>query len=334
MHLTERRSRRALLARTRWTTLLLLALPGVATVCFPPVRVTPPSADATAEEVALSGAAVMIGAGDIGMCNSKSDDSTAAIVDSVLKADSAANVEDVVFTIGDHAYESGTTREFAVCWGGSWGDTTRRIMKRIRPTPGNHEYVSAGAAPYFKYFGARAGDPQKGYYAFDVGEWRVIALNSEIPMNSLYSIEDRTAQEDWLRAEFRSNAKKCTVAYLHRPLFSSGYHGAQTGMHPLYSIMSQGGVELILSGHDHSYERFAPMNPAGMVDTVGGMTQIVVGTGGTGLRGFRTPMAPNSRSRIQGHHGVLKLTLGAGAWRSAFIDATGRVWDRSGGTCH
>ena len=327
-------SRRTRLARSRWTTLLLLALPVVTTVCFPPVQVTPPSADASAEEVALSGAAVMIGAGDIGMCNSRGDDSTAAIVDSVLKADSAAKVEDAVFTVGDHAYESGTQRQFALCWGGSWGDSTRRIMKKIRPAVGNHEYVTAGAAPYFKYFGARAGEAGKGYYAYDLGEWRVIVLNSEIPVNSLFSIKDRTAQQDWLREEFKTSAKKCTVAYLHRPLFSSGGHGAQTGMHPLYSILFEGGVELVLAGHDHSYERFAPMNPAGMVDTVGGLTQIVVGTGGTGLRGLTTPLARNSAYSIQGHHGVLKLTLGAGAWRSAFIDAGGRVWDRSGGTCH
>lgn len=295
---------------------------------------TPPSADASAEEVALSGAAVMIGAGDIARCGVIGDDSTAAIVDSVLKADSVAKVKDVVFGIGDLAYQSGTKREFDLCWGGSWGDSTKRIMKEIRPTPGNHEYVTAGAAPYFKYFGARAGDPQKGYYAYDIGEWRAIVLNSEILMNSLYSMEDRTAQEDWLRAEFKDHASKCRVAYLHRPLFSSGYHGPQTGMHPLYSILFEGGVELVLAGHDHSYERFAPMNPAGMVDTVGGMTQIVVGTGGAELRGFNTPLARNSAYTIQGHYGVLKLTLGAGAWRSAFIDAGGRVWDRSGGTCH
>lgn len=316
----------------RTTRVMIIAV--LAGSCMPPVRTTPPPADAPAEEVALSGAAVMIGAGDIGMCNATGDDSTAAIVDSVLKADSVAKVTDVVFTIGDLAYESGTKREFDLCWGGSWGDSAKGIMKEVRPTPGNHEYVSAGAAPYFKYFGARAGDPQKGYYAYDLGEWRVIVLNSEIPMNSLFSIEDRTAQEDWLQTEFKDHATKCTVAYLHRPLFSSGYHGPQTGMHSLYAIMSAGGVELVLSGHDHSYERFAPMSPAGMVDTVGGLTQIVVGTGGSDLRGFHTPLARNSLSAIQGHHGVVKLTLGAGAWRSAFIDAGGRVWDRSGGTCH
>jgi 3',5'-cyclic AMP phosphodiesterase CpdA len=302
--------------------------------CFPPVHVTPPAADAPAEEVALSGASVLIGAGDIALCGSTGDDSTAAIVDSVLKADSAAKVEDAVAAIGDLAYQSGTQRDFKDCWGGSWGDSTRRIMKWIRPTPGNHEYVSAGAAPYFAYFGARAGDPTKGYYAYDLGEWRVIALNSEIPVNGRFSMQDKNAQEDWLRAEFKDHAKKCTVAYLHRSLFSSGYHGDQTAMHGLYAIMFAGGVDLVLAGHDHNYERFAPMNPATMLDTAHGMTQIVVGTGGAGLRGFQTPLARNSVYTIQGRHGVVKLTLGAGAWRSAFIDARGGVWDRSGGACH
>ena len=105
-------------------------------------------------------------------------------------------------------------------------------------------------------------------------------------------------------------------------------------MHPLYSILFAGGVELVLAGHDHSYERFGPMNPAGMADTLGGFTQIVVGTGGTALRGFPALLARGSRYTIQGHHGVLKLTLGAAAWRSAFIDAKGGVWDRAGGPCH
>ncbi len=318
----------------RWAMVCALSLPLIAGGCFPPVKVTPPPADAPAEEVALSGASVIIGAGDIAMCGSTGDDSTAAIVDSLLKADSAAKVADAVVAIGDLAYQSGTQRDFIDCWGGSWGDSTKRIMKEIRPTPGNHEYVSAGAAPYFTYFGARAGDPKKGYYAYDLGEWRVIALNSEIPANGRFSMSDRMAQEDWLRAEFKDHAKKCTVAYLHRSLFSSGYHGDQTAMHGLYAIMFGGGVDLVLAGHDHSYERFAPMNPATMIDTVTGMTQIVVGTGGSNLRGFRTPLARNSRYTIQGHHGVVKLTLGAGAWRSAFIDVRGGVWDRSGGTCH
>src|SRR6185503_18012402 len=162
---------------------------------------------------------------------------------------------------------------------------------------------------------ARAGDPKKGYYAYDLGEWRVLVLNSEIPLNPLFSIEDRKAQEDWMQADFKDHPKKCTIAYLHRPLFSSGYHGAQPGLHPLFSVMFEGGVDLVLAGHDHSYERFSPMNPAGMADTVRGMTQIVVGTGGGELRGFSTTPVQNSVYSIQGLFGVNKLTLGAGTWR-------------------
>jgi len=302
--------------------------------CFPPVKVTPPPADAPAEQVALSGASVMIGAGDIGVCGSLGDEATAAIVDSVLKADSAAKVEDTVFTLGDNAYPSGTTAEFNRCFGASWGDSTKRIMKWMRPALGNHEYETDGGAAYFKYFGDRAGERTKGYYAYDIGEWRAIVLNSEIVANPRFRTEDVQAQEDWLRADLKDRGKKCTIAYFHRPLWGSGFHGGHAGMHSFFQILHEAGAEIVLTGHEHHYERFAPMTPAGVLDTVKGVTQIIVGTGGAELRGLRTPLAYNSLYQIQGHYGVLKLTLGGGAWRSAFIDTNGRIWDRSGGNCH
>lgn len=320
--------------RMRFAKRALLTFPVVAGSCFPPVRVTPPPADAPAAEVAVSGASVMIGAGDIGLCGSMGDDSTAAVVDSVLKADSAAGVENAVFTVGDNAYPSGTTEQFHRCFGTSWGDSTKGIMKVIRPAPGNHEYETKGAAAYFTYFGARAGDRSKGYYAYDIGEWRAIVLNSEIVALSEFRVEDEDAQEAWLRAELKTNAKKCTIAYFHRPLWASGTHGGHPEMVGFFQILHEAGVEMVLAGHEHHYERFAPMTPAGVVDTLTGITQIIIGTGGAELRGLRTPLARNSAYQIQGHFGVLKLTLGGGAWRSAFIDAKGRVWDPSGGTCH
>jgi hypothetical protein len=314
--------------------ILLLALPGVVTMCFPAVRMTPPSADAPAEEVALSGASALIGAGDIGMCNATGDDSTAAIIDSVLKADSIAGVEHAVFTAGDNAYPNGTTLQFTRCFGTSWGDSAKRIMKWIRPALGNHEYQTPGANAHFTYFGDRAGERGKGYYAYDIGEWRAIVLNSEILPLSMLDPEEGQDQGAWLRAELKNQPKKCTIAYFHRPLWASGTHGGHADMRRVYQLLHEAGVELVLTGHEHHYERFAPMTPAGVVDTVGGITQIIIGTGGADLRGLRTPLAANSLSQIQGHHGVLRLTLGAGAWRSAFIDVSGRVWDRSGGTCH
>jgi alkaline phosphatase len=298
------------------------------------VRVTPPPADAPADVVALSGAAVLIGAGDIGVCNGSGDESTAAIIDSILKADSAAGVEHAVFTLGDNAYPNGSAFQFARCFGTSWGDTTRRIMKSIRPALGNHDRQTAGGNPYFTYFGDRAGERGKGYYAYDIGEWRAIVLNTELLPFAAFGSTNVPAQEAWLRAELRANPKKCTVSYFHRPLWASGTHGGQPVMRRVYEVLQEGGVDLVLAGHEHHYERFAPMTPAGIVDTVGGITQIIVGTGGATLRSLRTALAANSAYQIQGHYGVLKLTLGAGAWRSAFIDITGRVWDHSGGACH
>ena len=303
---------------------------------FPEVRPSPPAADAPAEEVALSGAAVLIGAGDIASCQSLGDEATAVIVDSVLKADSAAGVEDYVFTTGDNAYPSGTARDFAVCFGASWGDTAKRIMKWIHPSPGNHEHESDRAAPYYKYFGDRvAGSAKRGYYSYNLGAWHVVVLNSVIavsPEGQLFPRADRKAQEDWLRADLKSNDKKCTVAYWHHARFSSGRD--YVSMQPLYQILYDANVDLALVGHDHHYERFAPQTPAGVLDTLRGIPQIIVGTGGGELRGIPRPYALNSLVRIEGHFGVLKLTLGAAEYRSAFIDTQGRIWDRSGGKCH
>ena len=313
---------------------LHIILPLVAVACKPPVRMTPPPADAPAAQVALSGASVLIGAGDIAMCNGSGDEATAALVDSVLRADSAAKVHDEVFTLGDNAYPDGSARDFALCFAPSWGDSARLIMKNIRPAPGNHEHLSNMAAPYYKYFGSRAGSSSKGYYSYDVGEWHAIVLNSELVVNTGFTAAERKAQEDWLAEDLKSNQKPCTLAYWHHPRFSSGWHGGDPRIGAFWRILHDGGADLILNGHDHNYERFLPQTPEGVADSVKGLTQIVVGTGGSELRGFRNPLTPNSATRVQGHFGVLKLTLGAAEWRSAFLDVTGRSWDETGGKCH
>lgn len=310
----------------------LAALLLVAT-CKPAVQTTPPPADASAEAVAMTGASVMIGVGDIASCTSQGDEQTAALVDSVLKADSAAIVEDVVFTLGDNAYPDGSDRDFSLCFTPSWGDSTKRIIKRLRPTPGNHEHSVFGAAAYYEYFGKRAGEPKKGYYSYNLGEWHVIALNSEIIVNDVFTPEDRKAQEDWLNDDLKFNTKKCTVAYFHNPRFSSGWHGGDRRLAGLWQLLYDNNVDLILNGHDHHYERFNPMTPAGLADSVRGIVEIVAGTGGGELRGMKT-VTPNSAFRVQGHFGVIKLTLGKEEWRSAFLSVNGRVYDPSGGTCH
>jgi hypothetical protein len=314
-----------------WLTLTaLLPIMG----CNPQVALTPPPAAAPAALIALSGASVMIGAGDITSCNSSASSATAALVDSVLRADSIAKVDDAAFTLGDNAYQSGTAAEFANCLTPTWGDPRKRIVKKLHPAPGNHEYYSSGAAPYYTYFGSAAGDPGKGYYSYDVGAWHVVALNSEMFASSLFTDAARKTQMDWLDADLKAHKTLCTLAYWHHPRFSSGWHGSDAAQVPVWQIFYDNGVDLVLTGHDHDYERFLPMTPAGVLDTTRGVTQIIAGTGGEAPRAFSTAIVPNSAARIAGRAGVLLLTLGKVEYRSAFLAVGGQIWDQSGGKCH
>jgi hypothetical protein len=207
-------------------------------------------------------------------------------------------------------------------------------MKNIRPALGNHEHLSGRASPYYQYFGSRAGPPDKGYYSYNVGAWHAIVLNSEIIVNVGFTDVERKAQLDWLDQDLKSNKQLCTVAYWHHPRFSSGWHGSDERIAPFWQILYAGGVDLVLNGHDHDYERFLPQTPDGAVDSTKGITEIITGTGGGDLRAFQTGAAPHSAYRVQGHYGVLKLTLGAAAYRYAFLGVNGSIWDRGGGTCH
>ncbi|MEO8202210.1 MAG: metallophosphoesterase [Gemmatimonadota bacterium] len=312
---------------------LLCGIVVAAQACKPPVQNAPPPASASAELVALSGASVFIGVGDIASCDSRGDEQTAALVDSILKGDSVAKVNDAVFTLGDNAYPSGRGQDFANCFTPSWGDSTKRIMKKIRPTPGNHEHLTGMAAPYYAYFGDKAGSSKKGYYSYDVGEWHVIALNSEMLVNGGFAASDVQDQLTWLGQDLQKNQKVCTLAYWHHPRYSSGWHGSDQRIDAIWQLLYNAGVDLILNGHDHEYERFEPLSPAGMVDSARGMVEIVAGTGGGELRGF-SRIAPHSAFRLEGRFGVLKLTLGAREYQHALIDVTGRIWDPGAGKCH
>jgi hypothetical protein len=315
--------------------LLFIGALSLAAACIPPVNPTPPPATAPAREIGLSGAAVMIGAGDIAGCDQDDDLATAILVDSILKADSAAGVPTAVFTLGDNVYPSGTNADFANCFTPTWGDPKRRIMGNIHPSTGNHDYHSADAAPYFKYFGDKAGEAGKGYYSYDVGTWHVAVINSALQILGQYAGARRAAQEDWLLKDLADNKlKKCTIVYWHEPRFSSGWHGSETRMASIWRIAYENDVDLVLNGHDHNYERFAPQTPDAVADSTRGITQIVAGMGGGSERGFGGMIAANSRARIEGHVGVLMLTLGAAEWRSAYLDTVGRIWDPSGGKCH
>ena len=173
----------------------------------------------------------------------------------------------------------------------------------------------------------------KGYYSYDVGEWHVIVVNSETIVNPIFTDSARKAQMDWVEQDLKTHKTLCTIAYWHHPRFSSGWHGSDRKLGPMWQLLYDNDVHLVLNGHDHDYERFRPVNPAGVADTLKGMTQIVAGTGGEELRGF-SAIVRNSMYRIEGRAGVLLLTLGAAEYRSTFLEIGGRIWDQSGGKCH
>jgi acid phosphatase type 7 len=276
----------------------------------------------------------MIGAGDIAVCGTSGDEATGQIVDSVLAADSVAGVHSEVFTLGDNAYPSGpggVDNDFPRCFSPSWG--RERIMKVIHPAPGNHDYDTGTGAPYFTYFGNRAGPPGKGYYSYDVGNWHAVSLNSELYFKGGDSAQAK-AQEDWLRRDLAAHPALCTFAYFHRPLFSSGTYGATPESQSLWRILYENGVDLVLNGHEHHYERFLPQTPLGVPDSTRGIEEIIAGTGGGELRKLRSPLARNSVFQIHGHFGVLKLMLGPREYSHAFVDTSGRVWDPGARKCH
>ena len=255
---------------------------------------------------------VLVGAGDIGMCGSTGPEATARLLD---------DIEGTVFTAGDNAYFQGTAQQFRDCYDPSWG----RHAFRTRPAPGNHEYESAGAAPYFAYFGANAGPPGLGYYSFSVGEWHIVSLNSNV------SMAPGSAQQAWLRDDLASHRASCVAAIWHHPLFSVGPNGPMPETRELWRTLSDAGADVIINGHDHFYARFAPQTPNGVADSSRGIRQFVVGTGGAEPATF-TRSEPNVQVRVA-TFGVLKLTLRPGAYDWEFIAANGSLPDSGSDVC-
>ncbi len=261
---------------------------------------------------------VLLAAGDIADCASAGDEATAALLDTL---------DGTVAAIGDTAYLEGTAAQFAQCYEPSWG----RHKARTRPAVGNHEYRTAGAAPYYAYFGAAAGEPGKGYYSYDLGQWHVVVLNSNC---AVVSCAAGSAQERWLRADLAADTSACTLAYWHHPLFTSAAnHSALTAVRPLYQALYDDRADLVLTGHNHNYERFAPQDPQGRLDTARGMRQFVVGTGGASLYAFGTPQ-PNSEVRNATTYGVLRVTLRSAGYDWLFVPEAGKSFTDSGtGAC-
>jgi hypothetical protein len=275
---------------------------------------------ASATDTPATGDPVLVGAGDISDCSNDNDEATSKLLD---------GIGGTVFTTGDNAYRNGKDAEFKDCYDPTWG----RHKARTKPTPGNHDYHTAGASGYFNYFGAAAGDPSKGYYSYDLGDWHVVALNAMC--EDVGGCEDISPQITWLKQDLASNQKACTLAIWHHPLFSSGdEHGNDPKMKAAWDALYAANAELVLNGHDHDYERFAPQTPSAEADPTNGIREFVVGTGGGSLRGLGTKRA-NSEMFNDDTYGVLKLTLHSGSYDWEFVPEAGKSFTDSGTTnCH
>jgi hypothetical protein len=262
--------------------------------------------------VSAPSTATLVGAGDIGECGGGSA-LTASLID---------RIDGTVFTTGDNAYPSGSRTDYQNCYEPTWG----RHRARTRPTPGNHEYETPGAAPYFEYFGANAGAPGLGYYSYTLGSWHVVSLNSETDARA------GSPQETWLRADLADNPAPCTAAYWHRALFGSGEHGGDPKMRDIWRTLYHHNVDLVFVGHEHLYERFAPQNASGQVDPLRGIRQFVIGSGGAHT--FRVgKISPNSEIAAS-VWGVMVFTLDPDRYRWRFVSVDGSFSDEGTAACH
>jgi hypothetical protein len=262
---------------------------------------------------------VLTGAGDIAECDLPGAEDTAALLD---------HIDGTVFTAGDNAYGSGTARQFRDCYDPTWG----RHRDRTRPAPGNHDWETAGLAGYLGYFGDAATGPDgSSWYSYDLGSWHVIVLDSNCA--KVGGCDPASPQGRWLASDLAASRATCTVAIFHHPRFSSGEHGDLPSMDGFWKPLYAAGVEIVVNGHDHDYERFAPQDPSGRKDTERGIREFVVGTGGGTLRKFfRT--APNSVLRVSEVYGVIAFTLHKGSYEWQFTAAGNDFRDHGTENCH
>ena len=297
---------------------------------------------------------VLVGAGDIASCTSGNDEKTAALL---------AGINGTVAALGDNAYDYGTSQEFAHCYdnyklpseGGGVFDPARnsywgQYKALTKPAVGNHEYdtpgstASSGASGYFGYFGDAASptDPPgctvncKGYYSYDLGSWHVVVLNSNCA-EVVGGCGAGSPQEVWLRQDLANTTnKQCTLAYWHHPRFSSSGIGNNSAVAPFWKALYEAGAEVVLNGHAHNYERFAPQDPDGNADANYGIREFIVGTGGKSLNNFSTTPRPNSKVRYNAKYGVIKLMLHPNGYDWQFVTIDGAVLPdlESSATCH
>ncbi|MBI4261147.1 MAG: metallophosphoesterase [Actinobacteria bacterium] len=257
------------------------------------------------------------GAGSPGACHTEA---TAALLDQLQP--------DAILGVGDLQEDQGTLQQYLAVYDPTWG----RHKDVTHPVVGNHDYyLYPDARGYFDYWGPAAGERLEGWYSFDVGTWHVVALNSNCA--AVGGCGPGSPQETWLRADLAASSASCTVAFFHHPRFSSRY-GVNDTVLGLWQALHDSGVEVAVSGHGHHYERFAPTDVVGDVDSGRGVRQFVAGTGGQSHHKFRNVL-PASEVRDNTTYGILVLTLRPGAYDWEFVPEAGGTFTDSGSTsCH
>jgi hypothetical protein len=275
---------------------------------------TPPDGGTTTPPPTTS--ARLVGAGDIAT-SASADTATGNLID--------ARPDAHVFTVGDNAYPNGSASDYTNKYEPAWGP----FKNRTSPSPGNHDYYTSGASGYKNYFGSVAGlrsvDPT--YYAYTLGAWRVYALDSNI------SMAIGSEQYNFVQNDLASNGALCELAYWHHPIASSGQHGNEEVARPIFELFDAQGGDLVLNGHDHNYERFSKINSLGQ-PSASGVREIIVGTGGTGLRG-QGFVQPGSEVRNFDTHGIVDISLSSTGYSGTFVPAPGfgSFTDSFSGTC-
>jgi hypothetical protein len=290
---------------------LLAGCPAVpdATPTASPTPVT--SSPDPAEEV------VLVAAGDIATCDSDDDARTAALI--------AERDDAIVATLGDNVYPEGSDEAYAECYGPTWG----AFLDRTRPAIGNHDDEADGGAAYYRYFGDRAGPAGSGWYSYDAGSWHVIVLNSNC---GDVACGAGSPQHDWLVADLADSDAGCALAYWHHPRFSSGPHGNEEDVAPFWDALADADADVVLAGHDHLYERFAPQTPSAEA-AQDGIRQFTAGSGGRSHY-ERERLAPNSEVVIDDAFGILELRLSLNAYAWSFVTVDDTVTDAGSDLCH
>ncbi|WP_165794866.1 metallophosphoesterase family protein [Solimicrobium silvestre] len=263
-------------------------------------------------------------AGDIADCRTKKSTARSIATATLINAGIADDPQAIVLTMGDHTYPVGVQAEFETCYQPSWG----KFKDRTYPSPGNHEYYSPNGIGYYQYFGEAAGSQRQSYYSVNKGAWHIISLNSNL------NKEDLQTQLDWLAQDLKKNRSACTLAYWHHPVYSSGLHGNNKHMKPVWEMLMAAKADVILSGHDHHYERFALQNSQGDEDIQTGIREFIVGTGGAKLAPVFWKKS-NSEIVNTNTNGVLKLLLKKQGYEWQFLPIEGSSFTDQGSTaCH